>query len=64
MKETTVRLPEEMLNALDAEADEQGMNRSAYIRHILSQREGVEPSTADALDERIAELERAVFERG
>ena len=56
MKETTVRLPEDMLDDLDAEADQQGMSRSAYIRHILSQRGAVAPTTAESLQEQIDEI--------
>lgn len=46
-KATTVRLPKGVLNELDAEAAELGLQRSAYIRLILSQRHAL-PATTTA----------------
>jgi len=47
LEATTVRLPKGVLNELDAEAEELGLQRSAYIRLILSQRHAL-PATTTA----------------
>ncbi|EMA47962.1 ribbon-helix-helix domain-containing protein [Halococcus saccharolyticus] len=62
MRETTIRLDEELIEDLDDEADEKGMTRSAYIRQILTQRPEVSPTTAESLKERLDEVEERIGE--
>lgn len=52
MRNVTVRLPEDLINGLDAEADETDVLRSEYICRVLRERH-----EADELRERVAELE-------
>ena len=53
MKQTTIRLPEEMIEALEQEARDRGMKRSEYMRQVLGSR-----SEYDKLRNRIDRLER------
>jgi metal-responsive CopG/Arc/MetJ family transcriptional regulator len=38
MQQITIRLPEEMIESLDDEADEHGRSRSEHIREVLASR--------------------------
>ena len=73
MKVTTLRLPEELVEKLDAETEEYGFpNRTEYIRAILRERGEVSPDNTgetptagriqeyEALEERLADLEARV----
>lgn len=62
MEQITVRLPEEMLEALDEEADEHGVSRSEYIRATLASRndDADDESEVERLRDEVAELERDV----
>jgi predicted DNA-binding protein len=53
MKQTTIRLPEEMIEALEQEARDRGMKRSEYMRQVLGSR-----SECDELRNRVDRLER------
>ena len=53
MKQTTIRLPEEMIEALEQEARDRGVKRSEYMRQVLDSR-----SEYDKLRNRIDRLER------
>lgn len=53
MKQTTIRLPEEMIEALEQEARDRGMKRSEHMRQVLDSR-----SEYDKLRNRIDRLER------
>jgi metal-responsive CopG/Arc/MetJ family transcriptional regulator len=57
MAQTTLRLPADMLDALDNEADEHDASRSEYIRDILASRHEHD-GMHDEYTRRIAELER------
>ena len=64
MAQTTLRLPDDMLDALDSEADEHDASRSEYIRDILASRheqDGMHDEhdgMHDKYTRQIAELER------
>jgi len=62
MEQITVRLPEEMLDALDEEADEHGVSRSEHIRATLASRndDAADESEVERLRDEVAELERDV----
>lgn len=73
MEPITLRLPEDMADDLDEEAEEHGFSsRSEYVRHILRNRSGTDPTTRpysdrtqtdyDELEERLNAVEAAVFE--
>lgn len=53
MRQITVRLPEEMIDDLEAEAEAEGVSRSEYIRDVLDSRD-------DGAEDRVAELEEEV----
>lgn len=55
MKQITLRLPEDTLDELEAEAEERGVSRSEHIRDILDDRHRVEQ-----LEARVDELETEV----
>jgi chromosome segregation ATPase len=57
MAQTTLRLPSDMLDALDEEADEHDASRSKYIRDILASRHEHNGMRSEHT-RRIAELER------
>ena len=73
MAQITLRLGEDLLDELDAEADEHGVSRSEHIRDTLASRHEHEPNTDELqrvraeYEDRIAgleaELERAKRER-
>lgn len=53
-----VRVDEELLEAIDEEADAEGLSRSAYIRRILKQRnDGAPEDKVDELEERLERIE-------
>lgn len=61
MKSYTIRLEEEEVAKMEREAEKLGFSsRTEYMRHILRNREAVDPSTADSLDERLSKLEEKV----
>lgn len=72
MKVTTLRLPEDLVKALDDEYDEYGhSNRSEYVRWLLERREGIrententtacsERDTENTLGDRVDDLETHV----
>jgi Arc/MetJ-type ribon-helix-helix transcriptional regulator len=73
MKVVTVRLDEDLVDALDAEAEEAGFrNRTEYVRNLLRNRERIRENTPEntkentreyeALEDRLAELEARVEE--
>jgi metal-responsive CopG/Arc/MetJ family transcriptional regulator len=55
MEQITLRLPSELLQELDEEADEAGVSRSEYIRDTLRTRENT-----DVLRERIHQKEERI----
>ena len=62
MKVTTLRLPESMYQALEAEADEREMSLSEYVRDILRERPNTQPNTQantslGELEQRVSALE-------
>jgi predicted HicB family RNase H-like nuclease len=72
MQNVTVRLPEELTDELDAEADEQGVSRSEYIRETLQNRHEADElreevsdlrDRLDAREERVSELETQLARR-
>lgn len=64
MEPITLRLPEDLLNALDQEADEAGFSsRSEYIRHLLQNRDQTIPVTQIATDQNTFDIgDSAQFE--
>jgi metal-responsive CopG/Arc/MetJ family transcriptional regulator len=61
MEQITVRLPEEVLEELEAEADEHGVTRSEHIRATLASRNDDESEAeVERLRDEVAELERDV----
>ncbi len=67
MKVTTLRLPESMYEALEAEAEAEEKSLSEYVREILRNRENTQPNTQEhtqpntsEYDERIRDLEQRV----
>lgn len=54
MRNVTVRMPDSLIEALEAEADEKGVDRSTYIRQILERREESQPD----LERRLSRVER------
>ena len=61
MKPITLRLEDETLEELEAEADELGhSNRSDYLRWIIRNRPAVAPTTAESLQEQIDEIREHV----
>jgi polyhydroxyalkanoate synthesis regulator phasin len=61
MKPVTIRL-EELVDALDAEADDRDVNRTEYVRNILRNREAVRDNTPDNTGE-YAETNASEYER-
>ena len=70
--QTTIRLTESLIEELDAEADENGLNRSEYLRQIIRNRHEAEEledeiqSLRDQLqsrEKRVTELEEQLRER-
>ena len=59
MKVTTVRLPNDLAEAVAEAADDTERSQSEYIRHVLRSHFDSEPNT-DAVDARLAELEARV----
>lgn len=59
MQQITLRLPDGMVDELEAEADEHGTSRSGYIRDVLESR-GEHSGMADEHAKRIEELEQEV----
>lgn len=58
MKSYTLRLEPDEVEQMEREAEEQGFNnRTEYMRYILRNRPAVEKTTAESLDERLAEVE-------
>jgi len=51
MKPVTIRLDEDLVDALDAEADDRDVNRTEYVRNILRNREAVRDNTRDNTSE-------------
>jgi uncharacterized coiled-coil DUF342 family protein len=71
-QQTTIRLTENLIEELDTEADELGLNRSEYIRQIVRERHEADElrEEVDSLREqltsrenRITELEQQLRER-
>lgn len=71
MKVVTVRLEEDLVDALDTEAEERGFrNRTEYVRMLLRNRERIRENTTantpentseyEALEDRLADLEARV----
>lgn len=62
MKNVTVRMPDEKVEELDAEADERDMSRAKYIRSIIESRHGsdVSEDELERLRESRDELKREV----
>ena len=54
MDQIAVRLPDDLLDAVDAAADEQDVSRSVYIRDTLERR------VSGETDQRVRELEQEV----
>lgn len=52
MKQITLRIDEDLLDRLEAEADDRGVSRSEHIRKLLED--------VDELQERVEDLERDV----
>jgi len=72
MQNVTVRLPESLTDELDAEADEQDVSRSEYIRETLQNRHEADElreevsdlrDRLDAREERVSELETQLARR-
>lgn len=58
MEPITVRLDSEELEQLDRELETRGFsNRAEYLRWIIRNRQSVEPTTADTLDDRLEDVE-------
>ena len=57
-RQTTIRLTTTLIDDLDEEADERGMNRSEYIRQIVRERH-----EADELREKIENLREQLTSR-
>lgn len=58
MEPQTIRLDEEEWDQLEREADDQGFaNRTEYVRWILRNRSAIKNPSADAVSERLTELE-------
>lgn len=58
MKSYTIRLDPDEVEQLEDEAEERGFqNRTEYMRYIIRNRPAMEKTTAETLDERVAELE-------
>lgn len=58
MEPQTIRLDQDEWEQLEREADDQGFaNRTEYVRWILRNRSEIKNPSADAIDERLAELE-------
>jgi predicted transcriptional regulator len=47
MKPVTIRLDEDLVDALDAEADDRDVNRTEYVRNILRNRKTARDNTTD-----------------
>ena len=62
MKPVTIRLDEDLVDALDAEADDRDVNRTEYVRNILRNREAVRDNTSDNTGE-YAEANTRKYER-
>jgi predicted transcriptional regulator len=62
MKPVTIRLDEDLVDALDAEADDRDVNRTEYVRNILRNREAVRDNTRDNTGE-YAEANTTEYER-
>ena len=62
MKPVTIRLDEDLVDALDAEADDRDVNRTEYVRNILRNREAVRDNTRDNTSE-YAEENTGEYER-
>lgn len=71
-QQTTIRLTENLIEELDTEADERGLNRSEYVRQIIRERHEADElrEEVDSLREqltsrenRITELEQQLRER-
>ena len=72
MQNVTVRLPEQLVEELDAESDEQDVSRSEYIRETLQDRHEADElreevsdlrDRLDAREERVSELETQLARR-
>jgi Arc/MetJ-type ribon-helix-helix transcriptional regulator len=72
MQNVTVRLPEELVEELDAESGEQDVSRSEYIRGTLQDRHKADDlreevaelrDRLDAREERVSELETQLARR-
>jgi len=68
----TIRLQSDLIDSLEAEADEQSVSRSEYIRQILRQRHEVDElqekvdtlqERLDSREDRVTELEKQLTER-
>ncbi|WP_227380121.1 plasmid mobilization protein [Haladaptatus halobius] len=51
MKGFSIRFPEDELETLDAEADEQNLSRSEYVRELFRNRDGDSDELAELRDE-------------
>lgn len=58
MQVVTVRLDEDLVGALEAEAEERGCNRTEYIRNLLRNRERIRENTREHTPENTGEYER------
>jgi Arc/MetJ-type ribon-helix-helix transcriptional regulator len=58
MQNVTVRLPEELVEELDAESDEQDVSRSEYIRETLQDRHETDELREEVSDLRETQLAR------
>jgi Arc/MetJ-type ribon-helix-helix transcriptional regulator len=65
MEQITIRLPEDLLDDLETEAEEADVSRSEYIRDALRTREDTERlrERLESREDRIDELERQLAER-
>lgn len=65
MQQITLRLPEDLLDELEQEAENTGVSRSEYIRDVLGTRANTEElrQRLEAREARIEELERQLARR-
>jgi len=57
MEQITLRLPEDVLDAVEQEADEQGISRAEYLREVIRSRNESDADVSD-LKAKVSELEK------